>query len=408
MAEHKMAQSDPGKKGADVFLPSSSEKMGLNIMTDFLEQNVLGTKTQTDPKEFIEVAVHSDTFHLDEVVGFMLIKYLHNGNVILIRTRDQTKLKQCAIVLDVGQVYDPATNRFDHHQTSCNEVFSDQFSIKLSSAGMVWKHFGKAILKKYMDEYKLAATLTLAVSKETIIDRCYIELYKQFFREIDANDNGQSNIKSEFVNKDIHAFPQYLHLITTVSRLNHSNVVGQAQYEQFLKAVNLSAFIFSVHLNYIIQQVIQEEEARPLIKDAVYSAIYGIAKLPPNVSKVWSKLIREIDKSKSIKFVIYPKDDGSYGFSTIQSTGFINEVDLVNEEVAKKDMNEPADLIFIHKNLFCGSAKTLQAAENVCYLSIQQEQTKKELDVQATRAKTVFIISVFVVVYIIWIMIDYY
>lgn len=62
------------------------------------------------------------------------------------------------IVIDVGAVYDPARNRYDHHQKEFDEVFGDgtfpypasktagrelekgkEFSIKLSSAGLVWK-----------------------------------------------------------------------------------------------------------------------------------------------------------------------------------------------------------------------------------------------------------------------------
>lgn len=63
------------------------------------------------------------------------------------------------VVIDVGGVYDPARNRYDHHQREFDEVFGDgtfpypsskiggrqleegkEFSIKLSSAGLVWKY----------------------------------------------------------------------------------------------------------------------------------------------------------------------------------------------------------------------------------------------------------------------------
>lgn len=43
------------------------------------------------------------------------------------------------VVLDVGGVYDPSQDRYDHHQKGFNEVFGHGFVTKLSSAGLVYK-----------------------------------------------------------------------------------------------------------------------------------------------------------------------------------------------------------------------------------------------------------------------------
>lgn len=42
-------------------------------------------------------------------------------------------------VLDVGGVYDPSQDRYDHHQKGFSEVFGHGFTTKLSSAGLVYK-----------------------------------------------------------------------------------------------------------------------------------------------------------------------------------------------------------------------------------------------------------------------------
>lgn len=42
-------------------------------------------------------------------------------------------------VLDVGGVYDPNADRFDHHQKGFNEMLGHGFTTKLSSAGLVYK-----------------------------------------------------------------------------------------------------------------------------------------------------------------------------------------------------------------------------------------------------------------------------
>lgn len=48
-------------------------------------------------------------------------------------------LEDLDAVLDVGGVYDPARDRYDHHQKGFEEVFGHGFSTKLSSAGLVYK-----------------------------------------------------------------------------------------------------------------------------------------------------------------------------------------------------------------------------------------------------------------------------
>lgn len=42
-------------------------------------------------------------------------------------------------VLDVGGVYDPSSDCYDHHQKGFEEVFGHGFNTKLSSAGLVYK-----------------------------------------------------------------------------------------------------------------------------------------------------------------------------------------------------------------------------------------------------------------------------
>lgn len=42
-------------------------------------------------------------------------------------------------MLDVGGVYDPENDRYDHHQKGFEEVFGHGFNTKLSSAGLVYK-----------------------------------------------------------------------------------------------------------------------------------------------------------------------------------------------------------------------------------------------------------------------------
>ena len=62
------------------------------------------------------------------------------------RSRDLKVLEPLDIVIDVGGVYDHSLLRYDHHQRGFEEVFSAEYTTKLSAAGLVYKHYGKRII----------------------------------------------------------------------------------------------------------------------------------------------------------------------------------------------------------------------------------------------------------------------
>ncbi|KAL3699283.1 hypothetical protein R1sor_017305 [Riccia sorocarpa] len=64
----------------------------------------------------------------------------------VVRTRDQkvqllTLWWESALwtLLDVGAIYNPEIDRYDHHQRGFDQVFGRGFTTKLSSAGLVYK-----------------------------------------------------------------------------------------------------------------------------------------------------------------------------------------------------------------------------------------------------------------------------
>ena len=64
------------------------------------------------------------------------------------RTRQESVFDQLDIVVDVGGVYDAERNRFDHHQATFDESWTNSPTdiTKLSSAGLVYRHFGKEVI----------------------------------------------------------------------------------------------------------------------------------------------------------------------------------------------------------------------------------------------------------------------
>lgn len=66
----------------------------------------------------IKIGTHDGRFHADELLSIVMLRTLPEYKAArIIRTRADNLLDRCDVVVDVGKVYDPARNRFDHHQT---------------------------------------------------------------------------------------------------------------------------------------------------------------------------------------------------------------------------------------------------------------------------------------------------
>ncbi|CAK7335810.1 unnamed protein product [Dovyalis caffra] len=153
------------------------------------------------------VGTHNGSFHCDEALGcFMILLTNKYSDAEIVRTRDPQVLEGLDAVLDVGGVYDPSRDRYDHHQKGFGEVFGHGFSTKLSSAGLVYKHFGKEIIAK-----------ELQVNEgHPNVHRLFLAIYKSFMEAIDAIDNGINQY-------DTDQPPRYVnstHLSSRVGKLN--------------------------------------------------------------------------------------------------------------------------------------------------------------------------------------------
>nr|CAD1819036.1 unnamed protein product [Ananas comosus var. bracteatus] len=158
-------------------------------------------------KKKVAVGTHNGSFHCDEALGCFLIRRTPAFSAAdVVRTRDPQVLDTLDAVLDVGGVYDPSKCRYDHHQKGFSEVFGHGFNTKLSSAGLVYKHYGKEIIAKelQLDE------------DHQDVQRLYLAVYKNFIEAIDAIDNGINQY-------DTDQPPKYVnntHLSSRVGRFN--------------------------------------------------------------------------------------------------------------------------------------------------------------------------------------------
>lgn len=94
----------------------------------------------------IQLVTHSGNFHADDVfacAALMLLVEKQGKRCRVIRTRDEQVIANADVVFDVGGVYDPSHQRFDHHQAGGAGTRSN--GVPYAAAGLVWKAYGAEI-----------------------------------------------------------------------------------------------------------------------------------------------------------------------------------------------------------------------------------------------------------------------
>src|SRR3989344_3829864 len=126
------------------------------------------------------IVTHAGSFHADDIFACATLSILlkkQNQLFKIVRTRDPEIIKKCDFVFDIGAIYDPKTNRFDHHQTGGAGARIN--GIPYAAFGLAWKHFGKQVCD--------------SEEVENRIDQFMVS-------PIDASDNGVDIYKPIFPN----------------------------------------------------------------------------------------------------------------------------------------------------------------------------------------------------------------
>jgi len=144
---------------------------------------IAATRVLIAPNEGPCIGTHHGTFHADEVLACSMLRLLpETSNHDIVRTRDPDVLAKCRPVVDVGGVYDPSKQLYDHHQREFSDTMEGH-GIRLSSAGLVYRHHGKQLIQQLCKD--LGLTLD-----EAAVDTVYGRLYERLIKHVDAIDNG--------------------------------------------------------------------------------------------------------------------------------------------------------------------------------------------------------------------------
>ncbi|XP_018317072.1 UPF0160 protein MYG1, mitochondrial isoform X2 [Mycetomoellerius zeteki] len=212
-------------------------------------------------KSTVRIGTHDGTFHCDEVLACALLKLLPQyKDASIVRSRSQNVLDTCDIVVDVGGEYDPSKHRYDHHMREFQESMSTvmkkpgyDWTIRLSSAGLIYCHFGHEILRSILSD----------ITEDRIIDEIFKKIYDTLIKEIDGIDNGIPMYDAEPLYRIV------TDLSARVSRLNSQwNSQNVDIEKQFEKAM---ALVLEEFLEFVQYSKNVWLPARDLVRRAVES-----------------------------------------------------------------------------------------------------------------------------------------
>ncbi|KAK3749851.1 hypothetical protein RRG08_066166 [Elysia crispata] len=329
-------------------------------------------KQHTMPK----IGTHNGSFHCDEVLACYLLKRLDQyTDAEIIRTRDPSLLATTDIVVDVGGVFDPSIHRYDHHQRSFNESMNSlnpklPWTTKLSSAGLVYFHFGRNIISKMLD---------LPVD-DTITTTIYDKVYENFIEEIDGIDNGIDQYDGE---------PRYrvsTNLSSRVAGLNPKwNEKNADEMVQFKKAMQMVGAEFTDRVEYYkltwlpARQVVEKAiKGRHEIDASGQIICFGDGGAP------WKDHLftieKELDISPPITYVLYTDQNGQWRVQCVPVSlgSFENRLSLKedwrglrDEELSTK--SGIAGCVFVHAGGFIGGNKTYEGALEMARASLNSK-----------------------------------
>ncbi|KAG0586714.1 hypothetical protein KC19_2G111500 [Ceratodon purpureus] len=311
-----------------------------------------------------KVGTHNGSFHCDEALGCFMIRLTDKfADAEIVRTRDQKVLETLDAVLDVGGVYDPATDRYDHHQRGFDQNFGHGYVTKLSSAGLVYKHYGKEIVAK-----------ELGLSEDhPDVQRVFLAVYKSFMEAIDGVDNGINLY-------DTDKLPRYAnetHLSARVGKLNPDwmdEQTPEAEEEAFRKAMKLTGSEFLESVRYYARSWLP---ARSIVAECIANRKEADSSGEILVLKrncPWKGHLAELEKElkidPTIKYVLY-EDDRSKGWRvqavSMNPGSFESRLPLpaVWRGLRDDELSKECGIdggVFVHMSGFIGGNKTFEGA----------------------------------------------
>lgn len=283
------------------------------------------------------IATHNGNFHADDVFAVAALKQIF-PSVTLIRTRDLDVITKADIVLDVGGIYDPETDRFDHHQKG--GAGARENGIPFSSFGLIWQKYGVEIC---------AGNQEVANS-----------LDKNLVSVIDAIDCGH-----------VEGVQTGISLSQTISMFNPTWQEESSFDECFDEAVSYASRLLTRFIAAASGGINAKEIVANAIENADDPRVIVLEKYTP-----WKTTVLRL--SQNALFVVYPSETGQWRIQTVP-------VELGSFEDRKKlpaawaglsdkelqDVTGLDDAMFCHNGLFIAGCASFESTMKMAKMALE-------------------------------------
>lgn len=299
-----------------------------------------------------KLVTHSGSFHADDVFACAVLNLYFKKNKIkfsVTRSRDESIIRDADYVFDVGGVYDPEKNRFDHHQPGGAGMRKNK--IPYAAFGLVWKKFGPLLCNHNM----------------SIVH----DLDRRLVQPIDAIDNGISITEPN----ECGLYDYGIHGIVNAyqNTWKESHAV-EKQHQSFMQLVSF----FTGIIEREIERSQHHLEMLDLIEGYYQKSQHKeIIEVPHHVSM--SALMQVLDKYKEVMYVV-SKSNINWKVVAVRKSPctFENRKSLPVEWSGKRKtelqkVTGVSDAIFCHNALWMAVARSRIGAWQLAELALLEK-----------------------------------
>lgn len=284
------------------------------------------------------IATHDGNFHADDVFSVAAMTYIFPSFKV-IRTRNLALIQQADVVIDVGGIYDPETDRFDHHQRGGAGARDN--GIPYSSFGIIWKKYGLEICQGKQD-------LANAVDAGLV-------------SAIDAIDCGH-----------VQGVVQGISLSQTIGMFNPTWQENRHCDDCFDEAVDFASRM----LARFIAAASGGVDAKAIVANAIEHA-KDPRVIVLNQYTPWKRTVHSL--SEQALYVIYPAQTGQWRIQAVpvEPGSFENRKPLPKSwaglsDQALQEVTGINDAMFCHNGLFIAGAKSLASTIKMAAMALKE------------------------------------
>jgi len=322
---------------------------------------MLSIETLTKFNHTIKICTHDGRFHSDEVVAYIMLKKILDANNIehvLIRTREPGEIEAADICIDIGKIYDVSILRFDHHQESFHEKYIPSASSPMSSAGLVFKHFGRLLLD--------------ALGFPDIADGILYKIYKRLIHDVDICDYGVQDYG-----------PYAYNIGGMISSYNIDNYHdNEKQYEAFMHAVDDCGKVILTAITQKCMRVKAVQKALPPMEENYLSRFSvhpsGHIAVFTDMELFAFEALSQIDPTYQLVFYIKASQHCDKPSWTVMTNKYNGQLLKPLIPICDSKLN-PDAFIQVHKNLFTARLWRLEDAVQYAIECLEKGKNKYTL-----------------------------